>query len=418
MSQRLVDRLLDIYKADRSVNHDQVLFATKNKLLYQILLISMYLGGIVIITGFLESITLKQYYLSFLYVAAYLPIILAVVFYKKLSYQYSILILLGCTYFLGVLNLIAYATGGAATPIFLLLLVLSTMFMGLKSGLISMVLITISMIVVSYFYIKGILILEIELLEISDSIISWITAISVMVYLGLIIMLSFSIIQSKMLKSHGLSIFQAEELRELNTKQKEDLRILNIAENQLKISNERFQEVVSNISTVIWKADLSPTNELKDVYLSEVADSILGLKHGTIDNNWEYFLSFALAKYKDGLSRIINRAISRHGLVKYYEYEAKRSDGEIIWLQIKMKCSKHNEQLKIFGTISDITRRKKVELELVQYRDNLEKLVSERTEELEKQKLALVEMNSVFVGREFRIKQLRDELKEIKENRK
>jgi len=62
----------------------------------------------------------------------------------------------------------------------------------------------------------------------------------------------------------------------------------------------------------------------------------------------------------------------------------------------------------------DITEQEKAEQELLRHRDNLEELVKERTLKLEEQKTDLERMNKLFVGREFRIKELRDEIIKLK----
>ncbi|MBW2616938.1 MAG: hypothetical protein JRD02_12290, partial [Deltaproteobacteria bacterium] len=46
----------------------------------------------------------------------------------------------------------------------------------------------------------------------------------------------------------------------------------------------------------------------------------------------------------------------------------------------------------------------------------LEELVKERTAELEEKNAELERMNDLFVGREFRIKELRDRVKELELN--
>ena len=63
--------------------------------------------------------------------------------------------------------------------------------------------------------------------------------------------------------------------------------------------------------------------------------------------------------------------------------------------------------------LRDITDRKKSEEELKKHRDHLEKLVKERTTELEKANEELRRFNKLFVGREFRIKELKDNVKEL-----
>lgn len=411
---KIFSRLKEIYQTDISVNHDQVLFKTKKILLYQILLITIIIGSIVILIGFIEAMVLKQFLLAGCYPLIYLPLILIKIHYKKLSYKFSISIILFCTYLIGIINLIIFSINGAAIPIFLLLLVLTTIFLGLKYSLIALFVCAVSMIITSFLYLTNVISLRIELTDISTSMISWLTAISVLVFLGTIIMLSYSIIQSKMLRSHEISLSQARELRKLNLQQKEDLRILKIAQQQLKISNSNFQDVVSNISTVIWKADITANRSFDNIYISEAADSMMGLKLGTTDNNWDILFNHVKPEYKTQLSKEINRAISRPGILISKEFEAVKADGQIAWLQLKTRCSESQGKLRMFGTISDITRRKLVEIEFQKYRENLENQVIERTKELENQKNDLLELNRVFVGREFRIKELRDELKALK----
>jgi len=69
----------------------------------------------------------------------------------------------------------------------------------------------------------------------------------------------------------------------------------------------------------------------------------------------------------------------------------------------------------IIGVMFDITERKKADRELELYRSNLEKLVNERTAELEEKNRELEKMNNLFVGREFRIKELRDKIRQLEE---
>jgi PAS domain S-box-containing protein len=63
--------------------------------------------------------------------------------------------------------------------------------------------------------------------------------------------------------------------------------------------------------------------------------------------------------------------------------------------------------------VTDITARKQAEEELEKHRERLEELVRERTAELEAKNTELERMNDLFVGREFRIKELSDRVKEL-----
>ena len=66
----------------------------------------------------------------------------------------------------------------------------------------------------------------------------------------------------------------------------------------------------------------------------------------------------------------------------------------------------------------DVSDQKNAEQELVTYRNQLEKRVKERTMELEEKNRYLERMNDAMVDREFRIKELRDELERVKKSAK
>ena len=65
--------------------------------------------------------------------------------------------------------------------------------------------------------------------------------------------------------------------------------------------------------------------------------------------------------------------------------------------------------------LQDITKRKQVEEELAKHRDHLEELVKERTKEIEEKNKELIHYNKLFEGREIRIKELKDRVKELEE---
>ncbi len=68
----------------------------------------------------------------------------------------------------------------------------------------------------------------------------------------------------------------------------------------------------------------------------------------------------------------------------------------------------------LLGTFFDITERKQVEEELKKHRENLEILVGERTQQLVDKNAELQRINKLFVGRELRMKELKDEINRLK----
>ncbi|MCF7912096.1 MAG: PAS domain S-box protein [Candidatus Cloacimonetes bacterium] len=70
---------------------------------------------------------------------------------------------------------------------------------------------------------------------------------------------------------------------------------------------------------------------------------------------------------------------------------------------------------EIYGTTQDITEFIQKEMELELHRNHLEQLVQQRTEELEKQNQELRHYHELFIGREFRIKELKNEIEILKQ---
>lgn len=101
---------------------------------------------------------------------------------------------------------------------------------------------------------------------------------------------------------------------------------------------------------------------------------------------------------------------------KPYQALGIRKNGEIYPLRLEARMIPYKDKIVRVVEFRDITQRKQTEDELKKYRDNLEDLVKERTAELEVKNAELERFNSLFVGREFRIKELRDKLKKYEKS--
>lgn len=79
------------------------------------------------------------------------------------------------------------------------------------------------------------------------------------------------------------------------------------------------------------------------------------------------------------------QVLEQNGVVRGFEAEYKRRDGSRFWVSVSGKAIR-DEKGKVLhyeGTVEDITAQKLAEQELATYRDHLERLVKERTAELE-----------------------------------
>ena len=410
----IIDNLKVSDSVDNINHQDESIQDARNKLLFLILLISTIAGLPIIIIGISEAIGFNQQPIALSYLLFYSPIAITTFLFTKIPYKVSVMIILLCIYLLGVVILFNYAINGVAIPIFLTLFVLSTIFLGLKKGLITIFASLVPMIIIGYLYVNEIISLEIGLSIRTTSTISWITAGTVLLFLGSIIVFSYGIIQKKMLYNQSRAIARTDELKLLNTKLELDLQIITKAEEDLKAGNEKFQEVVSSIATVVWSADVASDGTFENVYISCVADELMGLAAGTINNDWDKFIGLVKPKYMPKVNDAINDAMESPGRIINCEYEVIKANGESEWYHSQGRCLKKDGKIRLIGTSDDITESKKTNEELRKYREHLEELVQERTLKLEIQKADLIAMNKVFVGREFRIKELREEVKALK----
>ncbi|MRT94301.1 PAS domain S-box protein [Ancylomarina sp. 16SWW S1-10-2] len=116
---------------------------------------------------------------------------------------------------------------------------------------------------------------------------------------------------------------------------------------------------------------------------------------------------------KELVSRSFNETITRQ---KPYDLEVRfiNAQGDNLYVRtIGQPIIKNGKVIKVYGNLIDITERKKAEQELTKHREHLEVLVKERTIELETKNKELARFNDLFVDREFRIKELKNEIDKL-----
>ena len=191
--------------------------------------------------------------------------------------------------------------------------------------------------------------------------------------------------------------------------------------NKLFDRDQRIQGIFNaadNIGFIFTNLD---EKELKILDFSPGAEHLFDYKRDEMENK---LINVLLNENGKERMRYISDNISRGKTEFHDEMDFVRKDGSQFTAIISVHPLTKNS--KIVGTILvlvDITKRKEAELELLNYQANLEELVDKRTHEIEDKNSELMEKNAelehfndLFVGREFRIKELRDRVKSLEKD--
>jgi len=190
----------------------------------------------------------------------------------------------------------------------------------------------------------------------------------------------------------------------------EDITRQKLSYEKLKASEERFRSLSQTATDAIITADsqgiiIEWNNGAKNIFGYEAREIknqsvkiLMSRKYWSIHK--EVF---------DGIAGLK----SKFKRTKALELDALHKDGHEFPIELSLSQWKSQGSIFITAIIRDISLRKQTEMELMIHHQNLEKMVAERTKELEKTNKELDEFNKLFVGREFRIKELKDKVKAL-----
>ncbi len=190
-----------------------------------------------------------------------------------------------------------------------------------------------------------------------------------------------------------------------------------LMEKVLQESKERLSLAIEGARLGLWDYNFKTGEISRNEYWAEM----LGYTLREIENNIRGFYKLIhpddrakteekMQEHEEGKSPDID--VEHRMLNKEGQWKWIRNWGRIV------DRDNNGKPLRALGMHFDITARKQIEEEIKKYRDHLEELVKERTTKLEEQNKELERFNNLFVKREFRIKELRDRVKELEKREK
>lgn len=190
-----------------------------------------------------------------------------------------------------------------------------------------------------------------------------------------------------------------------------DITVRKKAEVVIKENEEKFSKAFQ--SNDIGKAILNQSKTIIEV--NEALANIVGFKReNMLGKTAEEIGLFNFDDQKNlENEEKLWQEFSKKGYVSNVELQYQMQDKKELFMLISLQALRLNEEDHVMITVLDITDKKNVEAELEKHRDNLEELVKIRTEEINFKNNELQRMNNLFVGRELKMKELKDIIKEL-----
>lgn len=160
-------------------------------------------------------------------------------------------------------------------------------------------------------------------------------------------------------------------------------------EQQLRESLREIERITASVPNVIWKAEVDKQGNMSDIYISEVVDELLSLPAGTINHNWNAFLSYVKPEYIPDIEETLAGALKTPGKVIQKEYEVVKANGEEAWFLTAGKAFAGEDTVRMYGYTVDITERVRAEEALKEMNVSLEQ-AKQKAEEGDRLKTAFL----------------------------
>jgi len=158
------------------------------------------------------------------------------------------------------------------------------------------------------------------------------------------------------------------------------------AKQLLETNEERLRQIVETSGVWVWEVDKDGVY----TYVSKMEEGILGYKTEEIIGK-KHFYDFFIPEEREHLKNAAHDVFSRKEMFRNFENPNVHKNGDVVYLETSgiPLLDDAGNLIGYRGADRDITERKKVEIEIKKFNEELEKRVNERTSELKQSNMDL-----------------------------
>lgn len=297
----------NILKRIEAISIEDSILSIREILFEYVLTILIVFGLLCVIVGGLEVYLQGKWKILFVYLCAYLPVLICFLFRREIQYRYRVIIVLFDFYLLSILILIGVGLSGAGIPLLITFSVLATTFLGIRMGLISILMSLIGILLIGLGMSSGALSIDVIAMTNSTRIEAWLMASTLFLIIGSIMVVCPGLLQNSLQRTIGIIQEKNVELQNSNEQFKNALKGKNEAEESLRENEAKFRLIFEHAPLGILHFDNKGIiTACNDNFVNIVGSSkelliglsMLGLPEKNIVHTLEKTLNGSTARYE------------------------------------------------------------------------------------------------------------------------